>query len=196
MRLFRRRADESDAITPAPQSQQWQRYPLVGPDPVIDVNAPVDNPELDKAVGAWLAADDDDVAARKEMKLALARAVYLAPVGFRDGLHAGERIAFTDRTTFGFLRCPMPAIDNATAIGVCTYEDAYRRCAPEGSTAQLMRAADLFVLALQSADCAGLLLNPGDGQRALPLYRPWCEEIRYLLGKGPHPFPELKEGDA
>jgi hypothetical protein len=195
MRLFRRRAGESDAMSELRQGQQWQRNPLVGPDPVIDLNAAVHNPELDRTVAGWL-ADGEDTEARKDMKLALARAVYLTPVRFAGGEHAGARIAYADRTTFGFLRCPMPALDDATGIGVCTNEYAYDRCAPEGSTTQLMRAVDLYVLALQSADCAGLLINPGDGQHALPLYRPWCEEIRYLLGKGPHPFPAVNEGLA
>jgi hypothetical protein len=192
MGLFRRRAGES-TVSPPGEDQGWLRNPLVGPDPAINVNAPVHNPELERAVAGWL-ANSEDIEARKEMKLALARAVYLAPVRFAGGEHAGERIVFTDRTTFGFLRCPIPALENATAIGVCTNEDAYSRCAPEGATAQAMRAVDLYVLALQSSDCAGLLINPGDGHNALPLYRPWCEEIRYLLGKGPHPYPAMNEG--
>lgn len=47
---------------------------------------------------------------------------------------------------------------------------------------QVMTAAGLFTLALNSPDSAGVILNPADGDSSLPLYRPWCEDVLRLLG--------------
>ena len=49
MGLFRRRGrdDEADLdVALAPAQPHGQRDPRLGPDPVIDVNEPVSNPEL------------------------------------------------------------------------------------------------------------------------------------------------------
>lgn len=73
MRLLRRLKSEPETVPPTPQ-----RDPRVGPDPVIDLNVPVANPELEEAVVRCMASGGAP-ADLEAMTVALARAVYWSP---------------------------------------------------------------------------------------------------------------------
>jgi hypothetical protein len=188
MRLFRRHSEPEAEAEPEPApkaaSAVRQRDPRVGPDPVIDVNVPVSNPELLAAIQTAMAGGGQpgDVEA---MKIALARAVYLVPVLYSQPPEdrGNGRLHIPAGTTMAFPRFPMSeTYPNARGFGACTSEAAYQRCAPEGAVQQVMKAADVYFLALDDTDCDGVILNPADGTSSFPVYRDWCEEIRDLLG--------------
>jgi SseB protein N-terminal domain len=187
MGLFRRRAQDSPADTdalPVAAPPPRQRDPRVGADPVIDVNERVSNPALIAAINQCVAGNADP-ADMQAMFIAFARAVYLLPVTYsRPPEDLGDgRVHLSQGTQLAFHRFPMSANSNVYGFGVCTDEAAFHRCAPEGASQQVMRAIDLFPFVLRDPDNAGFVLNPGDEGAAMPLYRPWCEEILHLLGR-------------
>jgi hypothetical protein len=155
----------------------------VGPDPVIDVNDPVSNPELIAAFNRCVASNAAP-ADLEAVTIAMARAVYLIPVTYSRPPEEQEdgRLVLTQGTQLAFHRWPM-SDSGWQGYGACLDAAAFQRCAPEGASQQVMRAIDLFPFALRDADNGGIVINPGDGGASIPVFRPWCEEVLQLLGR-------------
>ena len=147
--------------------------------PPVDVQQPVENPELCSALQQFVTSRD----ARAEQELAhqLRRAVFLVPMladelRVADGAEPGSKV-LEPGSRVKLISC----VDGAGAQHLPLFTDwaAIRAWTEQQVSTFVVPAADAWDMVLGTEQYAGAVVNPGAGEHALPLTK---QTIAYLRG--------------